>query len=108
MDWTNICALNQGDLNTSCSNFFNNITYQLDEMAPFKKVKRKEYDLFSKPWISREILNKCKRKEYLLKKISKEKDLSKLTELRNEYKRIRNEITVDKRRSKKKLLSLLL
>ena len=42
MNWGNICSLEKNDPNFSCSNFFNSISYQLDEFAPFKKVTRKE------------------------------------------------------------------
>ena len=37
MDWDNICDLNKKDPNLSCNNFFNSVTYLLDEFAPFKK-----------------------------------------------------------------------
>ena len=101
MNWVEICNLNKFDPNFSCSNFFNNIIYSLDEFAPFKKVTRKEYELMLKPWITKEILEKCKRRDSILKTISNEKDSVKIVDLRNEYKKLRNEITIDKRISKK-------
>ena len=54
-----------------------------------------------KPWISKEILNKCKQRDILLKRISKEEDANIKILLRNEYKKVRNEITKDKRDNKK-------
>ena len=101
MNWVEICDLNRHDPNFSCNNFFNTITYYLDEFAPFKKVSRKEYELMLKPWITKEILDKCKRQDSILKTISKERDPVKIVDLRNEYKKLRNEITIDKRVGKK-------
>ena len=59
MNWESICKLGDDDPNLSRNNFFNSFTYQLDEFAPFKKVTKKEYNLMLKPWISKEILEKC-------------------------------------------------
>ena len=73
----------------------------MDEYAPFKKVTKNEQKLMSKPWISNEILIKCKKRDAFLKLISKEKNLDNITTLRNEYKNLRNEITKDKRDGKK-------
>ena len=101
MNWDGICDLNKHDPNFSCRIFFNSFIYQLDEFAPFRKVTKKEYELMMKPWVSKEILEKCKRRDSILKSITKEKDSTKITALRNDYKRLRNEITLDKRVSKK-------
>ena len=73
----------------------------MDEFAPYKKVTHNEYKLMFKPWMSKEILQKCKKRDSILKSISREKDLMKIENLRNEYKKLRNEITKDKRDSKK-------
>ena len=101
MNWDKICNLEGNDPNFSCNNFFNCITYQLDEFAPFKKVTKKEYNLILKPWISKEILEKCKLRDSILKSISNESDPTQRAILRNDYKKLRNEITNDKRNSKK-------
>ena len=101
MNWDNICYLKQNDPNLSCNNFFNSITYLLDEFTPFKKVTRNEYKLMLKPWISKEILLKCKRRDFILKNISKENDPDNKIISCNDYKKLRNEITKDKRDSKK-------
>ena len=58
-----------------------------------------------KPWISKEILNKCKKRDAILKGISIENDPERLVILRNEYKKLRNEVTKDKRDSKKSYYS---
>ena len=54
-----------------------------------------------KPWISKEILQKCQNRDSILKGISRENDPVKKSNLRNDYKKLRNEITKDKRESKK-------
>ena len=108
MDWESICNLSRNDPNLSFNNFFNSITYQLDGFAPFKRVTKKEYHLMLKPWLSKEILEKCKRRDLILKSISKEKDPAHKITLRNEYKKLRNEITKDKRDSKSLTIPLTL
>ena len=65
MNWQNICNLQSNDPNLSCNNYFNSITYLLDEFAPFRKVTKKEYKLMLKPWISKESLRKCKERDYI-------------------------------------------
>ena len=74
-------------------------------MAPFKKATRKEIRLMQKPWISRDILNKRSKRDNLLKDISKENDLEKRKNLQSQYKILRNEITREKRDSKKSYYS---
>ena len=54
-----------------------------------------------KPWISPDILQKCKHRDDLLKSTTKETNQAAIDKLRSEYKKIRNEITSDKRESKK-------
>ena len=54
-------------------------------MAPYKKVTRKEYKLMLKPWITKEILQKCKIRDSLIKSISKENDPAQITSLRIDY-----------------------
>ena len=104
-NWENICNLGSNETNLSCNNYFNSITYLLDEFAPFRKVSRKEYKLMLKPWISKEILRKCKGRDSILKCISKEMYPAKQSALRDDYKKLRNEITKGKRDSKKSYYS---
>ena len=54
-----------------------------------------------KPWITKEILQKCKMRDSLIKSISKENDPAQITSLHIDYKRLRNEITKEKRDNKK-------
>ena len=101
LNWEEICMLRFQDSNVSFSSFNNTLNYHLDEMAPFKKVTLKEYRLMRKPWINNDILNKCKDRDKLLKEILKEKESSKINDLREKYVKLRNEITSEKRQSKK-------
>ena len=55
----------------------------------------------SKPWISKEILEKCRTRDAILKNVSGENDPIVKDILRNDYKKLRNEVTKDKRDSKK-------
>ena len=105
MSTAKVTNLNANDPNLSCNNFFNRISYLLDEFAPFKKVTKNEYKLMLKPWISKDILEKCKQRDFILKSISKENDPAKITTLRTDYKKLRNEVTKDKRDSKKSFYS---
>ena len=100
-DWDEICMLQYNDPSASFASYYNKINFHLDEMAPLKKVTLKEFRLKLKPWISKEILLKCEKRDLLLKNIKNETDPTKIESLRNEYKTIRNEITHDKRSSKK-------
>ena len=100
-NWQKICNLEKKDPDFSLKAFYDTFTYHLDEFAPYKKVTKKEYKLMMKPWITNDILSKCKIRESMLKGISKERDQIKKDELFNDYKKLRNEITNDKRNSKK-------
>ena len=73
----------------------------MDEYAPYRKVTDKELELLQKPWITPAILLKCKERDSLLKLSAKETDHTKMFNLRHQYKKLRNEITSDKRKSKK-------
>ena len=101
IDWEMICALEKNDPDLSCRNFLNTFNFHLDEFAPYKKVTNNEYKLMLKPWITNEILLQCKKRDSILKSISKEIDPNQKVILRGEYKKLRNDITKEKRDSKK-------
>ena len=63
-------------------------------MAPLKKVTQR---LMVKPWITRDILDKCKNCNTLLDSTRKENDHMKKSQLMKEYKVLRNRITGEKR-----------
>ena len=100
-NWDEICMLRFEDPNVSLHSFSNTLNFHLDEMSPYKKVTLKEFRLMLKPWITFDILNKCKERDKLLKDITLESDPTKIIELRESYTQMRNEITNEKRKSKK-------
>ena len=93
-NWENVCA---GGLHA----FYDKIIFHLDEMAPLKKVTLKEQRLMLKPWITRDILGKCKKRDILLNEMRNEKDPLKKIELRKQYKILRNRVNEEKRQGKK-------
>ena len=100
-NWNEVCMLHYNDANLSFKTFYDTINYHLDEMAPFKKVTQKQYKLMLKPWLSKDIINKCNERDSLLKLISTELDPEKVVTLRSNFKTLRNEITTEKRKAKK-------
>ena len=100
-DWNGICDFESNDPSLSFQNFYQRVNFHLDEMAPYKKMTIKELKLAQKPWITKEILSKCTQRDSLLSQIKREKDQNKIEILRNQYKTLRNQITKDKRVSKK-------
>ena len=55
-NWDHIINLSNNDTNMCMNNFFNHVTYILDELAPYKKLSKREIKLKSKPWINNNIL----------------------------------------------------
>ena len=100
LNWDTILQLDLKDPNISFNSFYKNLTFLLDEFAPYKKVTKKEYRLKFKPWISTEILNLINQRDKLLKKFSKEHDPIKKSTFHTDYKQIRNLVTQKKRESK--------
>ena len=98
-DWEKICQFEKNDGSLSFKSFFDKVTFHLDEMAPITKVTRKESKLMQNPWITNVILEKCKKRDSILKDISKENDPVKIAG--KTYKVLRNQITREKRESKK-------
>ena len=101
VDWELVCQTQKNDPNYSWKNFYDTFEFFLDEYAPYRKLTNKESELIDKPWITEQILKKCQERDLILKQISKETDPMKSTELRNNFKQLRNEITEDKRRGKR-------
>ena len=85
VDWNNVCKLNQKDPHFACKIFIDTLNFHLDEYAPYRKVTRKELELLQKPWITQEILFKCKHRDMLLKSIAKETDETVLTNLNTRF-----------------------
>ena len=64
----------------------------IDNYAPLIKLSKKEIKQLSKPWITIGIRNSISRRDKLLRKFIKCKDLGRKNELHQEYKILRNEI----------------
>ena len=101
INWEEICMFRLRSPDVSVKNFFDTLNFHLDEMAPFEKVTLKQYKLMLKPWITPELLKKCDERNILLKSIKEESDPIVLSQLRIQYKNLRNLIPDEKKRNKK-------
>ena len=45
MDWKNIVKLQDQYANSATQNFYQGVTYLLDELAPYHKILKQEYKL---------------------------------------------------------------
>ena len=94
INWDVIVKLDLKYPNLSLNKFYTNLTFLLDELAPYKKVSNKEYRLNFKHWTSTEILNLMKQRDKLLKDFNQENDPTKKTPLHyTAYKQQRNLVT---------------
>ena len=100
-NWDDVCMLRYNDASVAFTSFYDRIIFHLDEMAPYKKVTQKEYRLMLKPWITKDILSKCDKRDGMVKDIQKENNPEKKLSLRKEYKILRNRISEEKRQGKK-------
>ena len=73
VDWEEICMTRIGDASASFKSFYDTVKFHLDEMAPDHEISKKELKLMLKPWITKEILDKCDKRDVLLKKFKDEK-----------------------------------
>ena len=103
-DWDSIISIEDNDPNASMDNFYQQINYILDELAPYKKLNKREIKLKLKPWINNEILSEMKERDKLLHRYCKLKDKNSINaqNIYTQYKIIRNNITKSKRDSKTK------
>ena len=101
IDWDNILSP-QLNTNQTSNTFFNVITKLLDEMAPFRKMTRKEISLRQHPWISQGITASMKKRDHLYKSFLLEKNINKKNDLHIRYKKYRNMIISLIRKSKRK------
>ena len=81
--------------------FFHTIEHLLDEMAPVRRLTRKEIDLLSRPWITNGILKSIKDRNCTHRHFIKEKDKEKKKEIFKSYKSKRNLIKILIRQSKR-------
>ena len=100
INWDNILSLNASDPNLSMNNFYNQINILLDEVAPYKKLTKKEIKLKSKPWITIDIQHLMQKRDKLYHKYCQESNKTKKEELYINYKKLRNKLTKLKREHK--------
>ena len=72
----------------STSKFYNIITKLLDEMAPYKKMTKKELTLKQNPWISPGIITSMKIRDQLHKEFLTEKNVAKKDEIHKKIQEI--------------------
>ncbi|MEO2220739.1 MAG: reverse transcriptase family protein, partial [Nitrosopumilus sp.] len=101
INWNTILSITKGDPNHSFDMFNNKINQLLDKYAPLKKVTKKDFKNQLKPWITQGIYNSMKRRDKLLRKFIKAKDIATKNDLHQNYKTLRNQIVSLIRTSKK-------
>ena len=78
----------------SINYLYNKTTALLDEMAPYRPLKRREIRTENSPWITRGILKSIKNRDKLHKKYLKDKNESTKAELFSKFKQIRNTLSI--------------
>ena len=89
--WENIIKP-ESNTEVSCSLFLTKTTKLLDEMAPFRKLTRKEIELQQKPWITQGILKSMNKRDSIYKEFAIETDDAKKLQLGKLYTEYRNKI----------------
>ena len=98
--WTDV-TLPEINSNISTKNFFENINTLLDELAPIKRLTKKEKGLIERPWITSGILISMRDRDRLYSDYLKEKDAASKQTIFQLYKTKRNMVTALIRTSKK-------
>ena len=104
-EWDFILNVERNDVNHSFDNFILNMNGLLDKHAPFKKVRKYQLKLKTKPWIPVAIHKTIFVENSLFKKYIKMKDPAEKIEIHDKYKYCRNLLsTVIKKSKKKKII----
>ena len=99
INWTELFI---GKTSEDCYNiFFNSIEKLLDEMAPIRRLSKKEISLLKRPWITNGLLKSMHNRDQTHSLFVKENDPETKDELFKIYKRKRNLVKILIRRSKK-------
>ena len=77
--------MNRGDVDFSFETFLKKFNEILDKHAPYKKLSIQEAQLSEKPWITTGILNSNKNKNKIHRKVIREKDPVRKTNLEKKY-----------------------
>ena len=88
------------NIDEQVSIFLGKINGLLDEMAPVRRLTKKEINLKQNPWITRGILKSMRSRDKLYKDFVKERDITKKNNLHTAYKILRNQIITLIRRSR--------
>jgi len=104
INWNNVTNQDIGT-DQSFDNFYFKIEKLLDEMAPVKKLTKKEMGLKRAPWITYGMLQSMKERDYIYKMFCAEKNPIAKSALKNSYKTFRNRIVKLLRISKKQYFS---
>ena len=100
INWTDL--FRGKNTNQCISVFVEKIDRLMDEMAPLKKLTKREIGLKQRPWINSEILSLMKERDNIHKSYLRENDICKKNIIFGDYKRKRNEIVERIRLSKNK------
>ena len=73
-DWNSIISTELYDPNISLKIFYDHTNYILGELAPYKKLNKREIKLKTKPWITNVIISKMHERDKLLRKFCNLKD----------------------------------
>jgi hypothetical protein len=88
------------DTDYCTSSLIDSVNKILDDLAPIKKLTKKEQNLLKRPWITKGLLISIKKRDKMHKAWLKEKDTNEKTVIYKQYKIRRNLITSLLRRSK--------
>ena len=101
VDWDKVILENENNINDAFNGFYKTLTEILDHHAPLIKITKKERTLHLKPWINKEIHYLMWKRDKLFRKYCACKDLIQKNIIHNEFKRLRNIVTYETRKSKK-------
>ena len=105
IDWSSIVTNNLGT-NNSYQLFYDKIINLLDEMAPYRKLTKKEIRLDQRPWITKGILVSMRKRDDLFKRMAREKNPTLKLEIDFSYKKYRNMLTILLKQNKKNNFSV--
>ena len=88
------------DVDYCTSSLIDSVNKILDDLAPIKKLTKKERNLLKRPWITEGILTSIRQRDKMNKLWMKEKDVYKKETIHKQYKLRRNLIITLLRRSK--------
>ena len=99
IDWNHVLQGKNSD--SAFEFFFKTVEKLLDEMAPVRRLSKKEMELQKRPWITFGLLKSMGDRDKIYKKLVKEKDITVRAELLNIYKIKRNLVKMLTRKAKR-------